>query len=127
MHFPSTTRPFFAGAGRLAAVALGAVLLGSTLGGCASSGGPDVASTVRTNVVADDRTHQIAKVEFERQCVVGTQSFPKESDIDADLAKRLTAAGLSHLEWKEWHDSLVTSPDLVTQLAAVGRAGCPKA
>ncbi|MGO4597220.1 hypothetical protein [Terrabacter sp. 2RAF25] len=119
---------------RLVAGALGAVLLGSALAACGSggSGAPPAgasgaSSTVRANVPADARTERIAEVEFARQCAVGTKSFPKEADIDADLAERLTTVGLSHVEWKQWHDSLVVSPALVTQLAEVSRAGCPKA
>ncbi|GAA2740465.1 hypothetical protein GCM10009868_02780 [Terrabacter aerolatus] len=108
-------------------VAAGVVLLGTGLGACGSSGGsPGAASTVRADVPADARTQQIAEVEFARQCSVGTQSFPKEADIDADLAKRLATAGVSHLEWKQWHDSLAVSPQLVTQFAEVGKHGCQK-
>ena len=130
MITPSTPLRAASRRSRVVAVTLGAALLGATLGACGSSGtstAPSPSSTVRADVPADARTHQIAEVEFARQCAVGTTSFPKEADIDADLAKRLTSAGLSHLEWKQWHDSLVVSPALVTQLAEVGRAGCPKA
>ncbi|XGX78284.1 hypothetical protein LQK93_01069 [Terrabacter sp. BE26] len=121
-------------AGRHIVPAFGAILLVGTFAACgATSGvaGPGTTSasvsTVRADVPADARTRQIAQVEVERQCAVGTKSFAKEADIDADLAKRLEAAGLSHQEWKSWHDSLVVSPALVDQLAAVSKTGCPKA
>ncbi|WP_256793273.1 hypothetical protein [Terrabacter sp. Ter38] len=122
-----TTSTRGATTGRVVALATVAALLVPVLGACGTSGPPGASSTVRADVPADARTEQIAEVEFARQCSVGTQSFPKESDIDADLAKRLTTAGLSHLEWKQWHDSLAVSPQLVTQLAEVGKRGCPKA
>lgn len=114
-------------------IALGVLLAAGTLGACGSATGgggagaaPSSTSTVRADVPADARTREIAQVEFERQCAVGGMSFPKEADIDADLEKRLKAAGVQHLEWKSWHDSLVVSPALVTQLAEVGKGGCPK-
>jgi hypothetical protein len=76
-------------------------------------------------VEADERTRRIAVVEFERQCAIDAVSFPVESGITADLESRLAAAGLTHEEWKDWRDALVGSPELVAQLAAAGRGGCP--
>ncbi|GAA5035412.1 hypothetical protein GCM10023258_37230 [Terrabacter aeriphilus] len=108
----------------LAAGGLGAC--GTASGGSGDGAAPTSSSTVRADVPADARTREIAQVEFERQCAIGTVSFPKEADIDADLDQRLEAAGVEHLEWKSWHDSLVVSPALVTQLAEVGKGGCPK-
>lgn len=108
---------------------LAAVVLVSGLTACGSSGsdgGPSGSTPVPTNVSADATTRKIAEVEFVRQCEVATASFPKESDIDADLAARLKAAGVAHLAWKNWHDALATSPQLVSQLTEVGRGGCPK-
>ena len=68
-----------------------------------------------------------ARVEFDRQCAMAAVSFPSESAITADLDSRLKAAGLTHPEWKRWHDALVRSPGLVAQFRAVSGAGCPKA
>lgn len=109
-----------------------AVALVSGLTACGSDSGapsPGGAGTtpVPTNVAADATTRSIAEVEFVRQCEIATMSFPKESDIDADLATRLKKVGIEHLAWKNWHDALATSPQLVTQLAEVGAKGCPKA
>lgn len=131
MRLPSTTTS------TSTSVVLGVLLAVGALGACGSATGgsgdgagdgasPSSTSTVRADVPADARTREIAQVEFERQCAVATVSFPKEADIDADLEKRLEAAGVAHLEWKSWHDSLVVSPALVTQLAEVGKVGCPK-
>jgi hypothetical protein len=117
-------------AGRRAAVlglAAAAVVLG--VSGCAAgtgqpSAGSDAGSPARA-VPADDLTRRIAGVEFARQCTVTTASFPSESDITADLDTRLAAAGLTHAQWKGWHDALVDSPALVAQLTQAGAAGCP--
>ena len=51
--------------------------------------------------------------------------FALISAITADLDGRLAAAGLTHAQWKDWHDALVSSPALVTQLSEVGAPGCP--
>lgn len=80
-----------------------------------------------TAVPADPRTRQLAQVEFERQCAMDSLSFPSESAITTDLDDRLKAAGLTHLEWKHWHDALVRSPQLVAQFRQISGAGCPKA
>ncbi|MGZ4601723.1 MAG: hypothetical protein ACXVYY_10200 [Oryzihumus sp.] len=93
---------------------------GGTGSGTTASG----TSTVRQGVHADARTAVIATVEVKRQCDIGTQSFPKEADITADLDKRLAAAGVGHLEWKHWHDELATSPELVSQFRQVSARGC---
>jgi hypothetical protein len=108
---------------------LGAVLT-ATVSACGSAEPASPAnartSAAPTNVPADASTRRVAEVEFVRQCTIADQSFPKESDLDADLDRRLASAGISHLQWKDWHDALVTSPQLVSQLAEVGTGGCPK-
>lgn len=77
-------------------------------------------------VPADATTGRIAQVEFVRQCTIGTASFADESGITTDLDGRLTTAGLTHAQWKHWHDALVRSPALVAQLRTISSAGCPK-
>ena len=110
--------------------ALAATLLMTLAAGACSSSprspAPGSSSAVPKNVSADATTLEIARVEFARQCAVDTQSFPKESDLTSDLDRRLAAANLTHLAWKNWHDELATSPQLVTQLATLSAAGCPK-
>lgn len=110
-------------------LALAALLTLST-GACSSPGQTPTSSgttrTVRSNVAADAKTRQIAQVEFIRQCSIGAQSFPKEADLTTDLDNRLAAAHLTHLAWKNWHDELATSPQLVTQLHDIAKTGCPK-
>jgi hypothetical protein len=92
--------------------------------GDAASGPIHPTSAVRP---ADATTKRIAEVEFQRQCAIGSASFPDESGITADLDTRLSVVGLTHEEWKRWHDALVSSPALVAQLRTVSSAGCPAA
>jgi hypothetical protein len=114
-----------------AAVGVLALSLLVTLSGCVS--GPDrstagsSAGSATAAVPADDLTRRIAEVEFGRQCAVTTLTFPAEADITTDLDTRLAAAGLTHAQWKDWHDALVDSPALVAQLTEVGAPGCPGA
>lgn len=106
-----------------------ALLMILAVGACSTSP-PSPASSSATavpkNIAADATTLAIARVEVARQCTIGSQSFPKESDLTADLDKRLAAAQLTHLAWKNWHDELATSPQLVKQFAELTTAGCPK-
>lgn len=99
------------------------------LSGCgtdqASAGTP--ADGPATGMAADALTQRIAEVEVARQCAIGSLTFAEESGITADLDGRLAAVGLTHAQWKDWHDALVDSPDLVAQLAEVGAPGCPGA
>ena len=81
------------------------------------------ASTARP---ADDMTQGLAVIEFGRLCTVGSLNFADEAALDADLDSRLSAAGFSHEQWKEWHDALADSPALVTQYAQISAPGCPK-
>ena len=74
---------------------------------------------------ADGTTRAIAEVEFARQCTIGSQSFADEAGITAALDDRLADAGLTHEQWKRWHDALVDSPELVAQVAEISAAGCP--
>ena len=96
--------------------------------GCASAAGqPSAASSAAPTsnaVPADELTQRIAQVEFDRQCAVTSLAFPNEADITTDLDTRLAAAGLTHAQWKDWHDALDVSPALVTQLAEVSAPGC---
>ncbi len=99
------------------------------LSGCgtdqASAGTP--ADGRATGMAADALTQRIAEVEVARQCVVGSLTFAEEAGITADLDGRLAAVGLTHAQWKDWHDALVHSPELVAQLAEVSAPGCPGA
>jgi hypothetical protein len=105
-------------------------LLLLTLAGCTSAAaeaaGP-VATTTVTAVPADATTQRIAEVEFARQCAVTGQAFADESAFTTDLDDRLAAAGLTHAAWKDWHDALAGSPELLTQVSEVNAAGCPAA
>lgn len=108
-------------------MALVLLLLG-LLSACSGSGKvPSVAqprssSTTPRNVTADSHTDRLAALEAVRQCQIAHKSFPKEADIDSDLDHRLAAIGYTHLQWKDWHDELATSPALANQLAAQLRA-----
>ena len=101
----------------------GAVAFLSALTACGNSGALAKSAILR-NVKADAQTRIIAEAEFKRQCTIDQQSFPREADITKDLDNRLGAVGISHLTWKNWHDQLATSPELVRQLADVSKAGC---
>jgi hypothetical protein len=111
---------------------LAAVLL-LTVAGCASAaaGSADDSSAASGTsvpaVAADDLTGRIAAVEFARQCTVTAQAFADESAITTDLDSRLTAAGLTHAQWKDWHDALAASPELLVQLSGVSAPGCAAA
>lgn len=101
---------------------------GLLLTSCSSGAHSSSAAASRSAAVAaDPQTRQLAQVEFDRQCAMNSLSFPSESAITADLDDRLKAAGLAHLEWKHWHDALVSSPQLVAQFRQISGAGCPKA
>ena len=101
-----------------------ALLAGAS--GCAgdAEAGPAAAVTSSPATAADDATRRMAEVEFTRQCTVAATSFVDEADITEDLDARLTAAGFTHEEWKQWHDALVDSPALVDQFAEISAAGC---
>jgi hypothetical protein len=75
-------------------------------------------------VRADDTTRRLAAVESDRQCEIATLSFVDESGFTADLEQRLDSAGLTYRQWKEWHDALENSPDLVAQWTEVSADGC---
>ena len=97
-----------------------------TVSGCAAgaAAGPPAAAA-DSGVPADDVTQRIAEVEWARQCAVSTLSFADEAGITADLDARLAAVGLTHAQWKDWHDALAGSPALVAQFGEVGAADCP--
>jgi hypothetical protein len=82
-------------------------------------------STATSEFPADARTRRIAEVEFIRQCTIASTSFADEADITTDLDDRLAEAGFTHQEWKQWHDALDDSPELVAQFAEISAAGCP--
>ena len=105
----------------LAALGATAVL---TLTGCAGAAAQPAAGSAVAAVPADEVTRRIAEVEAARQCAVTAQTFPDEAAITADLDGRLAAEGLTHAQWKDWHDALVDSPELVAQFAEISAAGC---
>jgi hypothetical protein len=111
-----------------AALGLLATSVVLALSGCASGAGQppaeSSAAAAPNAVLADDFTRSIAEVEFARQCAVASLTFPDEADITTDLDDRLAAVDLTHAQWKDWHDSLADSPELVAQLAEVSAAGC---
>jgi len=104
-------------------VAAGVVL---ATGGCAAAGASTTATAPASSaaVPADDLTRRIAEVEVARQCAVATLTFPDESAITTDLDTRLATAGLTHQQWKSWHDALALSPGLVAQVSTLRAAGC---
>lgn len=111
-------------------VATAAAVCSLALGACSGVAGsngaspPTLAAPTIPTVQADDRTARIAAVEARRLCDVANQPFPQEADISRDLDRRLSEAGITHLEWKNWHDELATSPSLVTQFADLTRTAC---
>lgn len=115
---------------RFARATLGLLAAGVVLatGGCAAgataSASGSSAEAAPGAVPADELTGRIAEVEAARLCAVTALTFANEADITTDLDTRLAAVGLTHAQWKDWHDALVTSPDLVAQLAEVSAAGC---
>jgi hypothetical protein len=102
------------------ACAAGTAACGNAAG---TQAGQEAAST--TARPSDDMTQGLAEVEFGRLCAVGSANFAHEADLDADLDSRLSAAGFSHEQWKQWHDALADSPALVAQYAELSAAGCP--
>ncbi|WP_113809512.1 hypothetical protein [Blastococcus sp. TBT05-19] len=111
-----------------ARIGVAAALLALVAGcaGQAEAEAPAAASSSPARA-ADDTTRRIAEVEFVRQCTIASTSFVDEADITTDLDARLAAAGFSHQEWKDWHDALVDSPELVEQFAEISAPGCPGA
>jgi hypothetical protein len=93
--------------------------------GAAADAAPAPTSRARAGTPADATTGRIAEVEFARQCTVAATNFADEAEFTTDLDARLVAAGFTHEQWKQWHDALDDSPELVTQYAALGAAGCP--
>jgi hypothetical protein len=109
-----------------AALALLALFGGTSA--CASEADAGAAATgpATSATSADDTTRRIAAVEFARQCTIAGQSFADEAGITTDLDVRLAAAGFTHQQWKQWHDALVDSPELVEQFAELSSEGCPE-
>lgn len=107
------------GAG-LAAAAV--VVLTAALSGCGAE--PPASPAV---MPPTETTARIAAVEVARQCVIVGRAFAAEADITADLETRLTDAGLTYAQWRDWHDALEASPALVEQYAAAEQEGCPGA
>jgi hypothetical protein len=107
-------------------LALLAAAVALTVSGCAgqAAGAEEAEASSISAVPADATTERIAQVEYARQCAVASLAFPDEAAITTDLDDRLAAAGLTHQQWKDWHDALAVSPDLVAQLTEVGPPAC---
>jgi hypothetical protein len=97
------------------------------LAACGGGSGTETAeeAPASTAAPADATTRGLAEIEFARMCTVSGANFADEADFTVDLDDRLTAAGFTHEQWKQWHDALADSPDLVAQYAEVSAAGCP--
>jgi hypothetical protein len=109
-----------------AVVSLAALALLGATAGCGADAAAEASSESRpTGTPADATTGRIAEVEWARQCVVDTASHADENGFTTDLDARLTAAGFTHAQWKQWHDALADSPELITQFAEISATGCP--
>jgi hypothetical protein len=58
---------------------------------------------------------------------VSSANYADEATFTTDLDDRLAAAGFTHAQWKQWHDALADSPELITQFAEISAPGCPPA
>jgi hypothetical protein len=102
-------------------------LLGGTAG-CGSDATAEASTpTAPTGTPADATTLRLAEVEWARQCTVDTANHADENAFTTDLDARLTAAGFTHEQWKQWHDALADSPELISQFAEISATGCPAA
>lgn len=114
-----------------ALVSLAALALLGTTAGCGADATAEVSAgsvstgSAPTGIPADATTRGLAEVEWARQCTVDTASHADENGFTTDLDGRLTAAGFTHEEWKQWHDALADDPELVAQFAQVSAPGCP--
>ncbi|SOE00189.1 hypothetical protein [Blastococcus haudaquaticus] len=111
-------------------VALAALAVLGTTAACGAeepATGPAAAtpSSTPSSTPADATTGRIAEIEFARQCTVASVNYADEAQFTIELDTHLAAAGFSHEQWKQWHDALVVSPELVTQFAEISAAGCP--
>lgn len=110
------------------AVSLAALTLLAATAGCGSDATAEASTaTTPTGTPADATTRRIAEVEWARQCTVDTATYADESAFTTDLDARLGAAGFTHEQWKQWHDALADSPELITQFAEISASGCPPA
>jgi hypothetical protein len=107
-----------------AVVALAALAVLGATAACGSDSADDAAARP-LGTPADATTGRIAEVESARQCTVASVNYADEAQFTTDLDARLTAAGFTHAQWKQWHDALADSPELVTQFAGISAAGCP--
>ena len=109
-------------------VSLAALALLGATAGCGSGTTADASSeSAPTGTTADASTGRIAEVEWARQCTVDTATHADENAFTTDLDARLSAAGFTHEQWKQWHDALADSPELITQFAEISAPGCPAA
>jgi hypothetical protein len=111
-----------------AAVSLAALVLLGATAGCGTDAAAEASTgSAPTGTEADAATGRIAEVEWARQCTVDTANHADENAFTTDLDARLAAAGSTHEQWKQWHDALADSPELITQFAEISAAGCPAA
>ena len=114
--------------GRLARglVALAAlVVLGTTAACSAGEPAAEPAAATPSSTPADLATGRIAAIEFARQCTVASANYSDEAQFTIELDTHLAAAGFTHEQWKQWHDALAASPELVAQFAEISAGGCP--
>ena len=109
-----------------AVVSLAALALLGATAGCGADAAAEAGSQP-TGTTADATTGRIAEVEWARQCTVDTANHADETAFTTDLDARLAAAGFTHDQWKQWHDALADSPELITQFAEISAPGCPAA
>ena len=109
-----------------AVVSLAALALLGATAGCGSDAAAEASTrSAPTGTTADATTRSLAEVEWARQCTVDTASHADETAFTTDLDARLSAAGFTHEQWKQWHDALADSPELITQFAEISAPGCP--
>jgi hypothetical protein len=95
-----------------------AVLLAFASTAC-SGGGGDAAPA------ATPATAELAAIDAAHVCAVTHQTYLTEDAIEGDLLDRLDAQGLDRAGWKQWRDSLVSSPARAHQLAEASAEPCP--
>lgn len=111
-----------------AVVSMAALAVLGATAGCGADAAAEAATRTPagpSGTAADATTGRLAEVEWARQCTVDLSSHADENGFTTDLDDRLAAAGFTHEQWKQWHDALADSPELITQFAEVSAAGCP--
>ena len=74
---------------------------------------------------ATAETARLAAIDAQHLCNVAETSYATEDAIKAGLVELLEVEGLEYDDWKQWHDSLIDSPDRAEQLAVETAKACP--